>query len=91
MDASQARVAADGAVQLQLIADAQFLGEVGRHFSVIKSFDGERHVRSLLGWRSDRIAPLGLVAVLGGEAHIHVLPRSMPHPVGQSERDALHP
>ena len=88
--ASQTRVASDGTAQLQLITHAQFLSEVGGDFPVIDPFDSERHARCLLGWRSDRIAALGLVAVFGGEAHIHVLTRSMPHPVGQSERDALH-
>src|SRR5207248_9486858 len=84
-------VAADGAAQFQLVADAEFIGEVGGDFPVIKSFDSECHTWLLLRWRGDRIAALGLVAVFGSQAHIHVLTCSMPHPGGEGEGDALGP
>ena len=84
-------VASDGAAQFQLVTDAQFIDKVGRDFPVIKPFDGERHVLRLFRWRGNRIAALSLVAVFGGQAHIHVLTGSMPLPVGDGQRDALRP
>ena len=78
-----------GAALFQLITHTQFLGEGGRHFPVIDPFDGEGHTRSLLGWRSDRVAALSPVAVFSGEAHVHVLTCSMPYPVGEIKRDTL--
>jgi hypothetical protein len=80
-----------GAAQLQLVADVQLLGEVGGDFPVSEPFDRERHQGLLLRWRGDRIAALGLVAVCGRQAHIHVLPRPMPRPGGECQCDALGP
>jgi hypothetical protein len=67
------------------------LGEVGRDFPVVEPFDGERHPGLLLRGRGDRIAALGLVAIFGRQAHIDVLPRAMPRPGGEQQREARGP
>src|SRR5437660_898559 len=69
-------VAADRAPQLELIADLGHGGEVGRHLTVVEADDGE--LEPLVLWwrrrsRRDRVAALGRVAVLRGEADVHVL------------------
>jgi hypothetical protein len=74
-------VAADGPAQLELVALAELAGQVGRDLAVVEALDGQLDPRPG-GGRGDRVGPLGLVAVLGGEADVDVLAGQVPVPVG---------
>jgi hypothetical protein len=73
-------VAADGATQLEVVSGLDGLRQVRRDLAVVESFDGEDEVL-VLGRRGDRVAALSLVAVLGGEPHVHMLAGPMTGPV----------
>jgi hypothetical protein len=77
---------ADRAAHLELVARAQLVDEVRRDLSVGQALDGELEVL-VVRRRGDRVAPLGLVAVLGGQAHVGVLARAMARPVRAAEDD----
>jgi hypothetical protein len=79
-------VAADGAAQLELVARAQLVGEVGRDLAVVDALDGQRQ-RRVLRRGGDRVGALRLIAVLGGQAHVDVLARHVPRPAGHLEPD----
>jgi hypothetical protein len=77
--------AADRAAQLELIAGAQFLGQVGRDLAVVEPFYGDRD-RLAVG-RCDRVGAFRGVAVLGGQPDVQMLPRLVARPVGYLELD----
>ena len=82
-------VAADRAAQLELVAGTELVDEVGRDLAVVEPLDGQDEVLVLRG-RGDRVAALGLVAVLGRQPDVDVLTREMAVPVGRIEDDAAH-
>src|SRR6185503_5306349 len=82
-------VPADRPSKLELVADDKLLGEIRRDFAVVEPLDGEREL-AVLRRRGDRVAALGLVAVLRGEADVHVLAGEVAGPVGRGQHDRLH-
>src|SRR5579864_5312639 len=84
------KVPTDRPAELQLVACAQLAREIRRHLAILEAFDGELQpvpVRC----RCDRIAPLRLVAVVGGQTDIDVLACMMPRPAGHIDHDAANP
>jgi hypothetical protein len=73
---------------LQFVARAQLPGEVRRDLPVVDALDRQRDLR-ILGRRRDRVRALGLVAVLGRQAHVDVLTGDVPGPVGDVEHERL--
>ena len=80
-------VAADRPAQLELVPGPQLADEIGRHLPVVEPLDGEHEVL-VLGRRGDRVAALGLVAVLGSESHVDVLSGPMAGPRRRLEHEA---
>src|SRR3954464_5064186 len=62
--------------QLQLVARAQLVGEIGRHLAVLEPLDGEREGRRF-GRGCNRVAPLGLISIIGSESDVDVLAGAM--------------
>ena len=85
------KVPTDRTAQLQLVAGAQLAREVRRHLAVVETLDGQRQPLVGARRRSDRVAALGLVSVISGQAHIHVLTGAMPRPAGDRQHEAAHP
>src|SRR3954469_7918254 len=83
---SPVEVAADGAAQLELVANPKLLGQVWRDLTVVDSLDRQGN-RLLLRRGGDRVGALGLVAVLGGKADIDVLTGDVPAPTRHIEQD----
>ena len=81
-------VAADRPAQLEPVAGPRLIGEVRRHFAIVDSLDRQLEVRRIRRG-GDRVAPLGLVAVLGGQTHVHVLAGAVAGPVRDVEHDGL--
>jgi hypothetical protein len=79
-------VPADRPAQLELVAGAELFDEVRRDLAVVDELDGELD-RVELRRRGDRVRALGLVAVLGGQAHVGVLAGAVPGPVGHVEHE----
>ena len=75
-----------GPAQLELVAGAELLHEVGRDLAVVDELDRELE-RVELGRRGDRVRALGLVAVLGGQAHVGVLAGAVAGPLGHVEHE----
>src|SRR3954464_6839910 len=73
-------VAADRAAQLESIARPQLVDEIRRDLAVLETLDGDGEPRVLRS-RSNRIAPLGLITILGSQSHVHVLACAMPRPL----------
>jgi len=74
-------VAADRPAQLEPVARP---GLVDEPLPALEPLDREREPQRL-GRGGDRVAPLGLVAVIRGEPDIDVLPRAMAGPVRHVE------
>ena len=72
-------VAADRPAELELVAGAELVDEVRRDLTVVEPLHGEHEIAVLRRGR-DRVAALGLVSVLGRQAHIDVLAGAMPGP-----------
>ena len=83
-------VAPDRPAQLELIAGLEHVREVRGDLAVVEPLDRERE-EVVLRRGGDGVAALGLVAVLGGEADVHVLAGAVAGPPGQVEHDALRP
>jgi hypothetical protein len=79
-------VASDRAAQLELVAGAELVGEVGRHLAVVDALHGQSEI-GVLRSRGDRVGALGLVAVVGGETHVNVLARHVAGPARHVEHD----
>src|SRR5947209_2270518 len=82
-------VAADWAPQLELVARLELADEVRRHLAVVEALDREHEVR-VLGSRCDRVAPLGLVAVLSRQPNVDVLAGTVARPLRRVEDDAAN-
>ena len=83
-------VAADRPAQLELVAGAQLVDQVGRDLAVVQPLDRQRE-RAVLGRGRDRVAALRLVAVLGGQPDVDVLAGAVPGQSGRAERERLDP
>ena len=81
-------VAADRPAQLEPVAHGGHIDEVGRYLAVLEPLHRDR--RRLTRRGGDRVAALGLVAVLGGEAHVEVLAGPMARPVRHVEYERPH-
>src|SRR5829696_9487713 len=81
-------IPADRPAQLDLVALAELVGQVRGDLAVLEALDGQPDER-VAGRRRDRVAALRLVAVLGGQADVDVLPGAMPGPAGDVETDRL--
>jgi hypothetical protein len=77
-------VAADRPAQSNPVARPGLVDEPGRHLPALEPLDREREPQRL-GRGGDRVAPVGLVAVIRGEPDIDVLPRAMAGPVRHVE------
>jgi hypothetical protein len=75
-------------VDVRLTAEDGYRAE--RAYSIASSPDGGR-IELAVGRRGDRVAPLGLVAVLGGEAQVDVLAGQVAVPAGHVEGQAGDP
>ena len=83
-------VAADRPAQLEPVARPGLAGEPGRHLPALEPLDGEREPRRL-GRGGDRVAALGLVAVLRGEPDVDVLARQVAGPARDVEDERGRP
>ena len=72
-------VPADRPAKLQLVPHPELADQVRRYLTVIEPLNRYRKP-PLFRCGGDRIAPLGLVAIFGGESHIDVLSGPMSHP-----------
>ena len=81
-------VAADRPAQLELVAREHVLRQVRRHLAVLDQLDRQLET-SFLRRRGDRIRALGLVAVLGGQADVDVLPGAVAGPALHVEHERL--
>ena len=80
--------AADRAAQLDLVAVRSVLAQVAGHLAVGQHLD--RQLDALVVGRCrDRVAALGLVAVLGGQADVDVLAGAMAGPVGDVDDEGV--
>jgi len=75
--------------QLELVARLELADEVRRHLAVVEALDREHEVR-VLGSRCDRVAPLGLVAVLSRQPNVDVLAGTVARPLRRVEDDAAN-
>jgi len=75
--ASHTNQPADRTAELELVARAHLVDEVGRDLAVGEPHDGQGH-HPLLRRRGDRVAALSLVAVLGGQAESTCWPARWP-------------
>ncbi len=80
-------VAADRTAQLDPVAGPELVGEVRRHLAVVEPLDRELDA-SAVGRRGDRVAALGLVAVLGRQPDVDVLAGAVPGPAPERRRRA---
>jgi hypothetical protein len=78
-------IAPDRAAELELITHCKLIEEVWRDLAVINQLNGKRHLIGVVRWRSDRVAPFGLVPVVRGQAHVDVLPSAMARPAGHRQ------
>jgi hypothetical protein len=78
------------AAQLEVVPGLEDVCQVRRHLAVVETLDGEDELAVLRRGR-DRVAALCLVAVLGREAHVHVLAGQVALPAVGVEHDALRP
>src|SRR5215471_1455781 len=81
-------VAADRPAQLEPVARPGLVDEPGRHLPALEPLDREREPQRL-GRGGDRVAPLGLVAVIRGEPDIDVLPARWPGQSGTSRTSVV--
>src|SRR5215471_5170966 len=83
------KITADWATQSEAIAHVKFIEEVRRNFAVLYPLDGQDE-QFFLRWRSDRIAALRLIPIVGGESDIDMLTGQMSRPTGRFQQQALH-
>jgi hypothetical protein len=83
-------VPADRAPQLEAVAAAKLLRQERRDLAVLELLDGEHDALAVRRCR-ERVAALGLVAVLRGQADVHVLAGPMSGPAGNVENETRHP
>ena len=83
-------VAADRTAELEHVATAQLADEVVRDLTIGQALHRDREA-PVFGSRSDRVAALRLVSVLGGEANVDVLARPVAGPLGDVQDDAPDP
>src|SRR6516225_6703878 len=83
------KVAADWAAQFEAIAHVKFVEEVRRNFAVLHPLDCQ-HEQLFLRWRSNRIATLRLIPIVGCESDIDMLTGQMSWPTGRLKKQALH-
>ena len=76
-------VPADRPAHLQSIAAHDDLVQERRHLAALDALDGDVDLARPLGLGGDRVRALDAVAVLGGEAQVHVLAGSMAAPSRQ--------
>src|SRR5581483_242088 len=84
------KVAADRPQQLEPVADSHHLHEIRRYLAVGQLLNRELNV-PVAGRRGNRVAPDGLVTVLGGEPHIDVLTGDVSGPVRHLEVETADP
>jgi hypothetical protein len=80
-------VSSDWTAQLELVTLRKLVDQVRRNLPVINSLDGERDLVDIFWRGSDRITPLGLIAVLCGEANVNVLACPMTRPIRRGEHE----
>ena len=80
-------IAADRPAQLDLVADLEHVGEVRRDLAIVDPLDGDGDAVPI-GRGRDRVAPLGLVAVLRGQPDVDVLTRQVTGPVRDLQHEA---
>jgi hypothetical protein len=83
---SPGEVAADRAAQLELVAGLKLVDEIGRHLAVVEPLHRQRQTL-VLGRGRDGVRALRLIAVLGGQPDVDVLPGDVPRPLGHVEHD----
>jgi hypothetical protein len=83
-------IPADRPAELQLVAGAQLAGEILGYLAIVKTFDGEGETLVGRGRRRYRVAALRLVAVVSGQAHVHVLTGLMARPSRHGKHQAAH-
>src|SRR5215475_7435945 len=83
------KIAADRAAQLEAIAHAKFIEEIRRNLAVRYPLDGQLE-QFFLRRRSERIAALGLIPVVGGESDIDTLTGQVSWPTSRFQKQALH-
>src|SRR4029077_7213417 len=81
-------IAADRAPQLDLVARPKLVGQVWGDLAVLEPLDRERDAGAV-GRRGDRVASLRLIAVLGRQPNVDVLPGAVARPAGHVEDDRL--
>jgi hypothetical protein len=82
-------VAADRAPNLEDVAVSNLVHQVRGDLAVLEPLDRDR--QRLAGGGGDRVRALGLVAVLGGQAHVEVLARAVIAPAVDVEHERAHP
>jgi hypothetical protein len=83
-------VAADRPAQLDPVAGPQHIRQIGRDLAVVEPFHRQLDARAV-GSGPDRVAPLGLVPVLGGQSDVDVLAGPVAGPSRDVEGDRLGP
>src|SRR6478736_2694301 len=81
-------VAADRAAQLDLVASAELVGQVGGDLALLEPLDRERDAGAV-GRRGDRVASLRLIAVLRRQPNVDVLAGAVVAPAGDVEDERL--
>src|SRR5437867_2421073 len=80
-------VAADWSAELERVTRPELVGQVRRDLPVVEPLDGQEQL-GVLGTGRDRVAALRLIAVLGGEPDIDVLPGVVAGPGRRFEQEA---
>ena len=84
------KISADWPTKLQAIPHPKQVGQIGRHLTVVESFDRQREA-AVLGRRRNRVTSLRLITVLCGHAHVNVLASAMPGPPWDVENERAGP
>jgi hypothetical protein len=79
----------DRTPKLERVAHSQLADEIGRHLTIRQPLHRE-HQPILFRRRRDRVAPLGLVSVLGRQPNVYVLTRSMSGPARHVEDECAN-
>src|SRR5262249_48604273 len=80
----------DRSPELELVTRPEFVDEVRRDLAVVEPLDGQEQPGVLRTGR-DRVAALRLIAVLGGQPDIDVLPGTVAGPRRRLEPEARAP
>src|SRR6185312_931310 len=83
-------VATDWPAQLEPVSHVCLLRQIRGDLAVVDPLDGQLDARAA-GGRRDRIAPLSLIAVVGGQTDVNVLASPMTGPVLNVEGECLDP